>query len=165
MIGLLKALTPPPCLKQGYCQYQNRSAIALSNEVLKTRKHRDSTTFPGKLSHYCIDLLMSFFPSSTQFELSKSQLVVVASFCIACRFLVRLRSIILVIVSRSDKQVINSPLSLFPVKLNQPNSVFVGHVLSAFDSLCSPTLYPLQFLSSAFTHYMLPFCTLISLKI
>ena len=124
--GPLKALSPPPGLKQDYCQYQNRSAMALSNQVLKTCKHGDSITSPGNLSQYCIDFLVIFFPSSIQFELPKPQLVVVANFYITCHFLVRLSSIISVIVSRSDRQVINSPLTLFSVKLNQHNSFHVS---------------------------------------
>lgn len=60
--GPPKALSPPPRLKQGYCRYQKRSAMALSSQALKTCKHRDSITFPGNLSQYCIDFLMIFFP-------------------------------------------------------------------------------------------------------
>lgn len=88
--GPPKALSPPPRLKQGYCRYQKRSAMALSSQALKTCKHRDSITFPGNLSQYCIDFLMIFFPSSIQFELPKPHLVAVANFYITCRFPVRL---------------------------------------------------------------------------
>jgi len=38
-------------------------------------------------------------------------------------------------------------------------------MLLAFGCLSSPILGPLQFLNIGFTLYMLPFCTLISLKI
>lgn len=37
--GTSEDLESTPCLKQDYCWYQNRSAMALSDQVLKTCKH------------------------------------------------------------------------------------------------------------------------------
>lgn len=135
--------------------------MALSNQVLKTckyRVHNLSRQQESTLNWPSHDLFPPLLFNLNFLNHSLWWLATLSHFC----------STTSIIVSRSHRQVVKSPLAHFFSWIKSAQLlpfVLVGHVLSAFDCLSSPILDLLQFLNIRFIHYILPFCTLISLKI